>query len=179
MTLKESSAIIGGDPLPERKAVCDLLQQEIDHEISFYDRELEQLQARRAAMWDAHSELQMYLLEQEKNRNEKLDVIYQTHTGVLEKIYIRHNDNVEHVAKDTIDAGTKSFKYLLGPLQLFLQYFRLSSGIAPDRAAGERASRENVADIERDINKDATNNGRDELIDERDEIEDSAVDLTT
>jgi len=179
MTLKESSGIIGGDQLPERKAVCDLLRQEIDHEISFYDSELQQLQARRASMWDSHSELQMYLLEQEKSRNEKLDVIYQTHTGMLEKIYMRHNDNVEHVTKETIDAGTKSFKYLLGPLQLLLQYFQLSSGIAPNRAAGEKASRKNISDIERDINNDATINSRDELIDELDEVEELAADLTT
>lgn len=85
IAVKESTAIIGGEQSAERKATCDKLKQEIDNELEFYNNELEQLQKRRDSLWDTHSELKEYLLEQERKRNKHLDAIYQRHSGLLEK----------------------------------------------------------------------------------------------
>ncbi|AHE67429.1 hypothetical protein [Legionella oakridgensis] len=150
---KQSLATIQGETPEERKIICDKLRQEVDYEIAFYDKELEQLQARRASIWDSHADLQGYLLEQEKTRNRQLDDIYRRHTSVLEKVYIRHNENSEHVATASIDAGTQAFKLLTQPLQFLLQFFRLSSNITPQKAKEEADSRSEVEDAERDINE--------------------------
>lgn len=179
IAVKESSAIIDGGKCTERKEVCDLLRQEIDSEIKFYNDELKDLQARRASLWDSHSGLQVYLLEQEKSRNEKLDTIYQSHTGVLEKIYLRHNDNAEKFAKQTIDAGNQTFKFLTAPWQLLLQFFKISSGISPNVAAKEKASREAVAQAEKDINRNVDNDIDKELSQKDPETEEAAFDLST
>ncbi len=183
---KESAAIIGGDQLAERKAACDLLRNEIDQQLCFYNTELHQLQIRRASMWDTHSNLLVHLVEQEKSRNEMLDKVYQRHTGVLEKIYIRHNENAEHVAQKTIDASTSAFSFITAPLQMLLQYFGLSTGISPDQVREEAESRENVSDVEDDINSDSSGNSESEDYDEsdskdslsKDKVEERVVDLT-
>ncbi|KTC64913.1 Uncharacterised protein (plasmid) [Legionella adelaidensis] len=149
---KESSAIIDGAHNQERKVACDLLKQEIDQEIKFYDSELQQLQARRSAIWDAHGELLGYLTDQEKSRNQILDTIYQSHSNVLEKIYLRHNEIAEHIATKSIDAGTDSFKIITSPLRMLLDFFR-SRNISPDRAVEEIEARKKVQNAEADINE--------------------------
>ncbi len=152
---KESSAIINGLSSSERKLVLDKLRDEIDNELQFYDKELEQLQQRRGVLWDTHTELQYYLLDQEKSRNDHLDKVYEFHTALLEKIYLRHNENSEHVAVESIQAGTATFREIvLAPLQLLLGYFSLSSGIAADKVKEELKTRDEVADLEKDINGD-------------------------
>ncbi len=153
VSLKESGSIVDGEVSPERKAACDRLKQEIDDEIKFYDTELAHLQQRRTSLWDTHTDLQEYLLEQEKSRNASLDDIYKRHSGLLEKIYIRHTDNAEHIAKQSIDAGTSTFKMIiLAPIQFLLQYFNLSSGISFDQSKLEKAARDEVDDAENDAN---------------------------
>ncbi|WP_298622960.1 hypothetical protein [uncultured Legionella sp.] len=153
VSLKESGAIVDGEISAERKAACDRLKKEIDDEMKFYDSELEHLQKRRASLWDTHTHLQEYLLGQEKARNESLDFIYKQHSGLLEKIYIRHTDHSEHIAKHTIDAGTSSFKMMiLAPIQFLLQYFNISTGISFDQSKIEKAAREDVESTESDIN---------------------------
>lgn len=153
VSLKESGAIVEGEISPERKAACDRLKQEIDEEIKFYDSELEHLQKRRTSLWDTHTDLQEYLLGQEKSRNESLDYIYKQHSGLLEKIYIRHTDDSEHIAKQTIEAGTSSFKMMiLAPIQFLLQYFNISTGISFDQSKIEKAARDDVDKAESDIN---------------------------
>ncbi|WP_133128249.1 hypothetical protein [Legionella nagasakiensis] len=176
MAAKQSSAIVEGETFADRKAICDRLRQEVDYEIEFYNKELEQLQARRASIWDSHADLQEYLLEQEKSRNRQLDGIYRRHTSVLEKIYIRHNENAEHVATTSIDAGTQSFKLLTEPLQFLLQFFRLSSNITPQKAKDEAASRHDVEDAESDINSD---DYEDDYEDDYYASEESASELVT
>jgi hypothetical protein len=153
VSLKESGAIVDGEISTERKAACDRLKKEIDEEVKFYDSELEHLQKRRTSLWDTHTDLQEYLLGQEKSRNESLDYIYKQHSGLLEKIYIRHTDNSEHIAKQTIEAGTSSFKMMiLAPIQFLLQYFNISTGISFDRSKIEKAARDDVDKTESDIN---------------------------
>ncbi|GGI81250.1 hypothetical protein [Legionella impletisoli] len=152
LMLKESSALINGEKVDERKLVCDRLRQEIDREIEFYDEQLSQLQARRATFWDTHRDLQDYLLQQEKERNKKLDDIYERHTGLLEKIYIRHNQNSEQVTMKSIESGSQAFKLITAPLQMLLQFFNLSSNISPSRFEEERAARMDVRNTEREIN---------------------------
>lgn len=155
VALKESGAIIDGEFSEERKEACDRLKQEIDDEIKFYDNELEHLQERRGALWDTHSELQEYLVGQEKSRNESLDFIYKRHSGILEKVYIRHTEDSEHVARDSIQAGTSAFKMiLLAPVQLLLQYFSLSTNVSTDRAILEQTFRDEVSNIENFVNED-------------------------
>lgn len=153
ISLKESGAIVDGEISIERKVACDRLKNEIDEEVKFYDSELEHLQKRRTSLWDTHTDLQEYLLGQEKSRNESLDFIYKQHSGLLEKIYIRHTDNSEHIAKQTIEAGTSSFKMMiLAPIQFLMQYFNISTGISFDQAKIEKAARDDVDKTESDIN---------------------------
>ena len=153
VSLKESGAIVDGAGSAERKAACDRLKQEIDEEIKFYDRELIHLQQRRASLWDTHADLQEYLLNQEKARNANLDLLYKRHSGMLEKIYIRHTDDSEHIAKQSIDAGTASFKMIiLAPIQFLLQYFNISSGISLGKPDLEQQARDDVDKAEKDVN---------------------------
>lgn len=183
VSLKESGAIVDGESTAERKTACDRLKKEIDEEIKFYDSELEHLQKRRASLWDTHGDLQEYLLGQEKSRNESLDYIYKQHSGLLEKIYIRHTDNSEHIAKQTIEAGTSSFKaMILAPIQFLLQYFNISTGISFDQSKIEKAARDDVDKVESDINDSENsdydiNSDDDERSNDDDSRDDSDVDL--
>lgn len=171
LTTKESGAILDGDVSVERKQACDKIRLEIDREISFYNSELEHLQKRRAALWDSHQDLEIYLLNQEEQRNKTLDSIYEKHTAVLEKIYIRHTDQTEHVARDSIKAGTQSFKAMvMAPIQFLMQYFGLSTGISLDQAAKEIQKRTEVSDTQDDINGDGYDSDYDP--DSDDELDD-------
>ncbi|MFC7780316.1 hypothetical protein [Legionella taurinensis] len=162
VAIRESETIISGEQAPGRKEACDKLKREIDKEIEFYDNELALLQKRRAALWDSHSELQDYLLDQEGRRNRHLDTIYQRHTGLLEKIYLRHNYNSEHVARDSLKSTTSTFKSaLMLPLEFLLGFFRISSGIDPEQAKKEAQQREDVAEAETDINESDENTKED------------------
>ena len=153
VSIKESGAIVDGQISPDRKTTCDRLKFEIDEEIKFYNSELEHLQQRRTSLWDTHADLQEYLLGQEKSRNENLDYIYKQHSGLLEKIYIRHTEDSERIAKQSIDAGTSSFKMMiLAPIQFLLQYFNLSTGISLDQSKIEQAARDDVDKAEKDVN---------------------------
>ncbi|WED43965.1 hypothetical protein [Legionella cardiaca] len=153
IAVRESTAMISGEQSAERKAICDKLKSEIDSELGFYDSELEQLQKRRDSLWDTHSELKDYLLDQEKKRNRHLDAIYQRHSGLLEKIYLRHNRNSENIAVKSIDAGTQTFKaMIMAPITMLMQYFKPSSDINDEQAKDEIDAREDVAEAEDDIN---------------------------
>lgn len=154
VTLKESSAIIEGEGSPERKNLCDRLKAEIDSELTFYDSELELLQKRRASLWDSHTELQLYLVEQEKMRNNHLDAIYERHSALLAKIYIRHNENSEAVAKKSIDASTQTFKMMImAPIQFLMQFFSPSKAIFFDQISKEIEERNEVSRAEDEINR--------------------------
>lgn len=154
MTLKESSAIIDSGQSLERKSMCDLLKNEIDNEIQFYDAELKQLQARRTAIWDANKDLQMSLTAHEQSRNEILDNIYQRHTGLLEKIYLRHEQNTQRFAEKTLEAGTKSFKEsITAPIKFLKGYFKAARNISPEKMPEETLARTIIKDAEREINR--------------------------
>ncbi|KTD22441.1 hypothetical protein [Legionella londiniensis] len=170
-TLKTSAAIISGQEYRDRKEICDLLKNEIDNELKIYDAELEKLQTRRASLWDSNSELQKYLLDQEKFRNAKMDSLYHRHSSLLEKIFLRHMDNTEHVATKTLEESTKTYSLLTEPIRFLLQFFKLSTGADPGKASEERDSRDEVSDVERDINDDAQSE-----TDEIDEDLESVVD---
>lgn len=176
VSIKESEAIVGGALSAERKAACDRLKLEIDDEIKFYDSELANLQLRRTSLWDTHTDLQEYLLTQEKSRNESLDFIYKQHSGLLEKVYIRHIDNSEHIAKQTIDAGTSTFKTMVwGPIQFLLQYFNLSTGVSLDQSRMESDARDEVEKTESDVN-DPPTSGDDNSDKESDKKEEDSKD---
>lgn len=153
LILKESATIISGESTADRKVVCDKLKVEIDKEIAFYDSEILVLQNRRGNLWDSHSEFLDHLLEQEKKRNKHLDAVYQQHSNMLEKIYLRHNENSEHVATEGIKASTETFKaFLMAPINFLMAVFKLSSFISTDAADKEKSSRDEVDEIESDIN---------------------------
>jgi hypothetical protein len=155
LIVKESGAIVSGQMSRERKEVCDKLKLEVDKEIKFYDGELLHFQKRRTALWDTHKDLQENLLKQEKMRNASLDEIYKQHSSLLEKIDLRYNENAEHVAIQSINAGTSTFKaVIMAPIHFLLQYFTLSSGIYLTQAQIEQAARDDVKDMEDEINKD-------------------------
>ncbi|MDI1351659.1 MAG: hypothetical protein PSV35_02655 [bacterium] len=156
ITEKASGEVISGKISLERKDAHDRLKAKIDEEIKFYDSELVGLQKRRTSLWDTHSGLQEYLLAQEKSRNQSLDALYKQHSGVLEKVFIRHTDDSELVAKESIIAGTASFKtIIMAPLQFLLQYFNISTGISIGQAAVEENARADVEQVEDDINQPA------------------------
>lgn len=157
VTLKESGAIVDGGTSLERKEACDKLRMEVEEEIKFYNSELENFQKRRASLWDSHAELQDYLLEQEQSRNESLDLIYKQHSGLLEKIYLRHADEREHFNEKTIDAGTSSFKtILMAPIQFLMRYFNLSTGVSIEQVQIEKNARDDIEKAEKDINADVS-----------------------
>lgn len=162
MSINESGAIINGLVTSERKSRCDKLKCEIDDEITFYNSELEHLQQRRKSLWDTHTDLQEYLVGQEKARNAHLDDIFKQHSSLLEKVYIRHTENAEHFAKQTVDAGTLTFKmFIMAPIQFLMQYFSISSGIAVAQSALEQAARDDVNKAEAEINDPDTHESAD------------------
>jgi hypothetical protein len=177
MTAKESTCSINSEKLAERKSICNMLRREIDREMAFYDKQLEQLQESRGTFMDSHKELRDYLLEQEKSRNNKLDDIYHKHSGLLEKIYIRLNDNSERLAIKSIDSGMQSYKLLTDALKILLQFFHISSNITPERANDEILSRINVSNAESDIN-DNDYNDTDDHISNNSKDTDSEHDLS-
>ncbi len=153
ITFKESSVVISDGQSAERKALHYNLKAEIDQQIKFYNQELEQLQSQRATVWDSNLEVQNFLIAHEEDRNEKLDKLYISHTGMLEKIYLRHAENSEQFAEQTLEAGTESFKaMLMFPIRLLSQYFRLASNVSPERMEEEKTLRRDVLNTEKTIN---------------------------
>jgi len=152
ITIKESKSIIDEGANADRKLIVDKLRSELDSELAFYDKELELLQKRRGSLWDSHGELQTYLLEQEKTRNEHLDNLYIHHSALLEKIYIRHTDNSEHIAVEDIQSSDYLFKVLAAPFQYLMQLFSLSSNINLDKWFEEQRKRTNVDNAQTDTN---------------------------
>jgi hypothetical protein len=155
VVINESSAIIAGTQSPERKATYDKLKYEMDNELRSYDQELENLQTRRKNLWNTHEDLQDYLLVQEKKRNDHLDEVYQQHSSMLEKLYLRHNENSELVAKQSIEAGNSTFKTLIKtPVDFLLGIFGQSDSISESVSWLEMARRRAVKAVEDDINGD-------------------------
>ncbi|WP_454785171.1 hypothetical protein [Legionella sp. WA2024007413] len=151
--IKESGSIVSGEISSERKIACDRLREEIDREIAFYDTELKQLQDRRGLLWDAHTDFQKYLLNQEKARNDSLDNVYQQHSALLEKVYLRHIDNTEIVAVKSIEASSMTFKdMIMIPIQFLMQYFGVSAGISLIQTRVEHVARIEVDKIQKEIN---------------------------
>ncbi|WP_131781750.1 hypothetical protein [Legionella gresilensis] len=156
--VKESNAIVAGNSSLDRKEVCDKLRQEIDNQLKTYDTEIKQLQQRRSNLWNSNKELQDYILEQEKKRNEHMDAVYQQHSALLEKIFLRHNDNSENVTKTLIDSTTQTFKSLItAPIEFLSKTFRLTKNASSNVAKQELLKRQNIAALE------ALINGQDEV----------------
>lgn len=153
LATKESEAMVDGQSQVERKALCDMLREEINQEIKFYDKELEQLQQRRASIWQTHTDLQEYLITQETSRNDKLDGLFHRHTSMLEKIYVRHHDQAENHSKQSIEAGTESIRFLTAPLKYILQWFKPSTGVSKEKAHQELISRREVQRMEQELNE--------------------------
>ena len=153
MVEKESTAIVQGEACSERKTVCDLLKNEIDLEIRFYDDELAQLQKRRSSIWDANHDIHEYLIANETSRNDKLDKLYQSHTALLEKIYIRHQETSEKLASETIEAGNIAMKYMSwSPIKFLSQFFSSAKQVSLEKVKQEKASRETVRQIQNALN---------------------------
>ena len=165
-TLKTTSAIVEGQDYLDRKVICDKLKFEMDDELKFFDVELEKLQARRASLWDSNFELQKYLLDQEKFRNAKMDSLFHKHSGLLEKIFLRHTDNIENIAKKSLEESTKTYSLLTEPVKYLLQFFKLSKYIDSNQSLDEQSSRDDISDIESEINDDSFS--------ETDELEDNS-----
>jgi hypothetical protein len=159
ITVKESGEIISsGEVSVERKAACDKLRGSVDSELAFYDSELKLVQEKRSTLWGSHIEFERLLLAQEKSRNASLDSIYKQHSALLEKVYLRHIEDTEVVAVETIKAGTITFKdMLMAPIQFLMQFFGGGVVAAPPtislvQTRVERASRVEVDRTEREIN---------------------------
>ena len=103
-----------------------------------------------------------------------MDEIYKQHSGLLEKVYLRHIEDSEQVAKHSIEAGTSTFKAMaMAPLQFLLQYFNISTGIALSRVELENESRDDVDDAEDDVNDpdDVDQNGDEDKNDDEPDTE--------
>lgn len=152
----ESEAIIQGKVDDGRKRDCEMLKQEIDEQLKFYEKELNTLQAQRNALWGNHKDLDQYLIAQEAARNKSLDELYHRHSLLLEKIYLRHNENIEEVAKQGIKATTSTFHdALIGPLTSLMAYFKKTDTIDPGQAEKEAEARKKVEDANNDLDDSA------------------------
>jgi len=175
VVFKQSSAIIDGKFTQENHQDCRLLKLEIDKELARYDEEILTLQKRRAKLWDSHQELQQQLLDQEKQRNTKLDEIYQQHTGVLEKLALRHSQDSVSVATKTLEEGTNTFKMiLLAPIKFLLAFFTKTDNIDIGTVNSEIDSREEVKNAQDEIG-----GYEDEYDYEYDEDEEEALTITS
>jgi hypothetical protein len=153
MAIQQSHAIIDGECNKKTKSDCDRLKLEMDKQLEIYDEQLHVLQERRAKLWDTNDDLQFYLIGQESKRNEKLDYLYQRHSGILEKLYIHHNNNSLDVTKQTLSEGTSAFKMIiLAPLRFLMGFFGLSKNIDLDKAQEEIDLRDDVSETEDEIN---------------------------
>lgn len=183
MSLAASAAIIDGQLAQERKNVCDSLRTEIDSQLNAFDEELQELQKRRAKIWDAHLDLQSSLLDQEAKRNTELDRLYERHTSLLEKLYVRHNDNIDNIAEKNIEAGSKDFNFFLVPFQFLIQLFKLqfqpSPNISTNRFNEELESRKQVLKIQEQIIEDANTAESPAQVNDNLSAGDTAVDLIT
>lgn len=150
---KESLALINNEEQCAGKSVCDALIKETDNELAIYNREIEELHQQRIKLREDHSNLQHQLLAEEKSRNERLDQLYQQHTTVLEKVYIRHNENSENITKESINATTQTFKDLFTiPLQYIINFFSGSIAINPQQLAKESVERQAILNMENKLN---------------------------
>lgn len=160
ITIDASREMIEHGSDPQQKLKYDKVKQGIDKALSNFDQEISQLQKRRDEYLSKHQEIGMYLLEQDKRANESLDALYEKHSLLLEKMFIRHNENSEHVATKSIDAGTNTFAMIIkAPIQFLLTYFKSASGFDLDKLRQEKESREEVAEEEDNINQSGENEG--------------------
>lgn len=151
ITSKEALVLIDKGPSSDRKARCDCMKDEIDRDVELYNNELEQLQTRRSLLWDARVDLLEYLIAQEDSRNQNLDKLYRGHTGLLEKIYVRHTQNNELMTLDM--SKLSSLKQAFHAVNKRLrQYFKVSFNIAPQKIEQEKAARQKVSEAEQSMN---------------------------
>lgn len=179
VSLEASASILEGSLSENRKNVCDLLRHEIDAEIKMYDEEIKKLQVERAKRWDAHSDLQKSLIEEEAKRNAMLDKLYVRHTTILEELFIRHNDNIDNIAEKNIESSSKDMSFLLAPLQFLLKLFKLqfsNPNVDTKVFTEELNSRKQVLELEKSI---LEANSTSERIDDDLSNDEAAVDLIT
>lgn len=148
MTLRGPLLLIDKDGSNQQKFEAEKIN--VNDQIQFYENELKQLQSRRATLWGERNGLVNQLLEQEKKRNNSLHEIYNTHTTLLEKLYLMHSQHSEHIATKTIEASTQALKLLLYPLNKLLQYLKPSLFA---KAKNEKQKRKEVTWIEKTINQ--------------------------
>lgn len=151
--VKESSAIVAGTFSLARKEGCDKLKEEVTSQLKAYDKEIEQLQKRRANLWDSHKELQDSILNQEKKHNEHMDSVYQQHSALVEKLFLRHMRVNENLTKLFIESSTNVFNALIKtPIEFLTNFFHASKGISPSTAQDETLRRQRIAALETSIN---------------------------
>ncbi|OGV40039.1 MAG: hypothetical protein A3F46_10285 [Legionellales bacterium RIFCSPHIGHO2_12_FULL_42_9] len=155
--LRESSAIVAGELGADRKLICDKLKEEIDNELKVYDNELDHLQKRRASLWDTHKELLHDIDAEEKSRNEHLDALYDHHSSLLEKVFLRHTENSEVVATKAIEASTSTFRSaLMAPIYFLMSLFKISTNIDPEQAKEELADRNAILKFQLELDETET-----------------------
>ncbi|WP_051555217.1 hypothetical protein [Legionella fairfieldensis] len=146
---KEAPAIIDEKLSTKRKELLDKLHEAINNQLNFYDNELEKLQKYHSELWKDNP----HFRTQEKESRKRLSDLCTRHTAVLEKIYIRHMDSNEALAKQTIDASNQTFKLIMAPFEALIKYFTASKNISPTRLPEEIISRNKVRQAELKINE--------------------------
>lgn len=131
------------------KKNCGELKQALDKQIAVFDQQLKTLQDRRADLWDTQEDIASKVLNQEDARYKKMDSIYEKHSHILEKMYVKHNDTRQSAMERVIDAGNIAFKQIvLAPFKFLLGFFGKTVNVDPEKVEQETTDREDVQDAQ-------------------------------
>jgi hypothetical protein len=149
MVAKESNAVICKEQSLENQEMCKRFKNEIDKELSFYQQELQQLQMQRDAEGNVHSPLRHNRLEQEKQVLSHLQVVYERHVGLLEKVYLRHDHIEADTAAKFLETRVIRFNPLTwGSVTALKQCFKASKEVDKFGVRNESMRRQEIADAQ-------------------------------
>lgn len=130
-----------------------LLKKDVDLQIEYFDSEIKALQERRSTLWNIDHEYQNLLMKEENKRNENLDKMYDNHSKLIGKVYLKHIDYVDEYAKENVRSSTKTFlDSFLAPFRFLAAFYNGKVDHAESRSDQEQDKRGDVSDVEDDIN---------------------------
>jgi hypothetical protein len=149
LLVSESGGVARGSIFNESN---ERIKAEIDKKIAFYDEDFKLLQQERASELKNHTTLNDYLLKNEAEVEAGMRDIWKQHASLMAKNRLRSIENTEHVAIETINAGTHSFQsMLMAPINFLIQYFSPSSGASLAQVVLENATRYKIALLQNEM----------------------------
>ena len=134
------------------KKDCNHLKEVLDEQIRGFDQQIKSLQTQRAELWDMQEGISNKVMRQEEARYKKMDTIYEKHSQILEKMYVKHNDIRENTTAKILDSGNFAFKQIvLAPFKFLLGLFSKTKNVDPEQVEQETTSREDVLEMQRNI----------------------------